>query len=543
MRQLSIRGLRVCVASAAFLGASIVALPATISSATTTAWTLAPASTTPIAWSTVDFLNGRWIALSHTGDVGVSADGSTWTDQTSPDGSWQSAAYGAGRYVALSSANTTSNEMISSNGLQWSLTAGLPGAPVQAGRTVENGQFTSVTYGHGLFVAVSSDGTLDTSSNGLTWTQRFWRPENSFTSITYGDGRFIAVDAAQGDILLSLNGVNWSLIKQPLVGAISAPVGGLHFGTVAYGNGNFVAFGDSPSGAGYTATSVFGYVWALHQYSPAEAVGALTYGCGSFVAGGQSSSASDPILSSTTGSEWSATTVATPAVSNWIALAYGAGKYVGLDAAGDIAVSNGANCAEAVPSVPLQVSGNVHNGEIWTYMHPPLDAGGAPVEGYRVDITDGVTTTYCHAAVYYQPNCIIKGLRNHRVYWVTTQAYNRFGYSAPTDPEFVIPVANWSLAVAGPPETTGSLPSDSTGATTVDLQLTGIIATSTGFYPVTTVSVHLGSTIVTCHPSPFGECILAVNDPPSGAVPTYVTYTGWGHSYRSPTRDLVLSAS
>jgi hypothetical protein len=248
-------------------------------------------------------------------------------------------------------------------------------------------------------------------------------------------------------------------------------------------------------------------------------------------------------LSSTTGSEWSATTVATPAVSNWIAFSYGAGKYVGLDAAGDIAVSNGADCAEAVPSAPLQVSGNVRNGEVWTYMHPSLDTGGAPVEGYRVAITDGATTTYCHAAVYYQPNCIIKGLRNHRVYWVTTQAYNRFGYSAPSDPEFVIPVANWGLAVAGPPETTGSLPSDSTGTTSVDLQLTGIIATATGFYPTATVTVHLGPTIVTCRPSPFGECILAVNDPPRGAVPTYVTYTGWGRSYRSPTRDLIIPSA
>lgn len=543
MRQLSTRGLRASVATAALVGASLVTLPASVSSAAVAQWTLAPPSTTPTAWSTVNFLNGQWIALSDAGEVGVSTNGSTWNDQPAPAGSWQSSAYGAGHYVALSSANTTSNEMISSNGLQWSLTSGLPGAPVQAGRPVENGQWTSVAYGQGLFVAVGSDGTVDTSANGLTWTQRFWRPKNSFTSITYGDGRFIAVDAAQGDILLSLNGVNWSLITQPLVGDLSAPSGGLHFGAVAYGSGNFVAFGDSSSGAGYIATSVFGYVWALHQYSPAEAVGALTYGCGSFVAGGQSQGTSDPILSSTTGSEWSATTVPTPTTSNWIALSYGAGKYVGLDAAGDLAVASGADCAASVPSAPLQVSGNVANGEVWTYMHPSLHAGGAPVEGYRVAITDGVTTTYCHAALYFQPNCIIKGLRNHQVYWVTTQAYNRFGYSAPTDPEFVIPVATWNLAVAGPPETTGSLPSDSTGATSVDLQLTGIIAKAGGFYPVTTVSVHLGSTIETCHPSPFGECILAVTDPPRGAVPTYVTYTGWGHSYRSPTRDLIIPSA
>ncbi len=218
----------------------------------------------------------------------MSSDGANWSEQSAPVGSWQSAAYGSGHYVALSSANVVPNELISTNGVQWSTLAGPPGSPQQAGRPTQNGQFTGLAYGHGLFVAVSSAGTLDTSANGVTWTQRFWRPKNSFSSITYGDGRFIAVDAAQGDVLISLNGVNWSLITHPLTGPVAAPSGGLHFGAVAYGAGNFVAFGDSASGAGYVATSVFGYSWTLHQYSPAQAIDAAAFGCGSFIAGGQS---------------------------------------------------------------------------------------------------------------------------------------------------------------------------------------------------------------------------------------------------------------
>ncbi len=69
--------------------------------------------------------------------------------------------------------------------------------------------------------------------------------------------------------MMSLDGLHWSLIRHPLTGAIAAPVGGVHFSAVTYGNGNFVAFGSSSS-AGYVATSVYGYVWALHQYSPAQ---------------------------------------------------------------------------------------------------------------------------------------------------------------------------------------------------------------------------------------------------------------------------------
>jgi hypothetical protein len=166
------------------------------------------------------------------------------------------------------------------------------------------------------------------------------------------------------------------------------------------------------------------------------------------------------------------------------------------------------------------------------------------VEGYRVAITDGVTTTYCHAAVSYQPNCIIKGLQNHKVYWVTAQAYSRFGYSAPTDPEFATPVAAQSLQVAAPRDaTTESGPSDASSTSSVELQLTGVIANSEGFYPVTTVSVHFGSTLKTCRPNPFGQCLITVSDPPTGAIPTYASYTGYGRSYRSPTQDIVIASA
>jgi hypothetical protein len=160
-------------------------------------------------------------------------------------------------------------------------------------------------------------------------------------------------------------------------------------------------------------------------------------------------------------------------------------------------------------------------------------------------VSDGVTTTYCRAAVYYQPNCIIKGLQNHRAYWVTAQAYNRFGYSAPSDPEFVTPVAAWNLAVSAPSDTepAASEPSAATGATSLELQLTGIIANAEGFYPVTTVSIHFGPRVETCHPNPFGECLVTVFDPQTGAIPTFATYTGYGHSYRSPTNVVMVRSS
>jgi hypothetical protein len=533
MDRLSAMGFRTLVTFA--VAAAFMTLPLSDSTATAiTPWTLAQAPSPASGWSAVDFLHGRWIALSHAGVVAVSSDGSTWSEQSAPVGSWQASAYGAGRYVALSSADVVPNEMVSSDGVAWSTLPGPPGTPYQSGHPVLYGQWTSVAFGHGLFVAVSSVGTVATSADGVTWVRRFWRPADDFTSITYGDGRFIAVDATQGEVLMSLDGLHWSLTYRPLTGPVPAPAAGLHLGAVAYGNGNFVAFGASSSGAGYVATSVHGYYWTLHQYSPAQAVAAATYGCGSFVAAGQSAAASAPIISSSTGSAWASRTVATGTASNWTGVAYGAGRYVAVDGAGDIASSpSGANCAAKVPSTPQQVSGNVHNGEVWTYMHPPASPGGAPVTGYRVAITDGVTTKYCGAPVYYQPNCIIRGLHNHKVYWVTAQAYNRFGYSAPTDPEFVIPVAAWSLDATAPHVVAGS--------TSTEVHVTGIIANSLGFYPWTTVSVHFGSRLATCRPSPFGECVVTVANPPAGVVRIYATYSGYGHSYRSLSHEVQVA--
>jgi hypothetical protein len=524
------------VALVGTLIATSVALPVAVvarSASGATTWTLAQVAPPVGGWSAVAFLHGQWIALSQSGAIAHSSNASTWSVQMGPVGSWQTATYGAHRFIALSSANVVPNEMISSNGVAWSTVTGPPGTPQQAGHPVLHGQWTGVTYGDGLFVAVSSVGTVVTSPNGVSWTRIFWRPQDDFTSITFADGRFIAVDAVANNVLISLDGHRWSLIRQPLTGGVPAPTGGLHLGAVTYGNGNFVAFG-TQAGAGYVATSVAGYVWALHQIAPAQSIDGATFGCGLIVAVGASVGTTNPIISSSIGEMWSPSTVATTTQSQWTAVGYGARSYVAVDAAGDIAATRtGANCAATVPSPPQQVSGNVHNGEVWTYMHPPTSPGSAKVEGYRVTISNGELTKYCRAPVYFEPNCIIRGLKNHQVYWVTTQAINRFGYSAPTDPQFVIPIAVWALNATAPPV--------STGAAAV-IQVTGVIANSEGIYPTTMVSVHFGPRLLTCDPNPFGECVLNLSDPPIGTNPLFATYSGYGRSYRSPTHDVEVAA-
>jgi len=408
--------------------------------------------------------------------------------------------------------DATPREMISTDGETWTA---LPGPA---------GEWTGLTYGAGRFVGVDSLGQIITSKDGVGWTVEFSHSKVHFTSVAYGHGRFIAVDGSQGATVVSPNGVGWSYYP--------APTSGVRWGAVAYGNGNFVAF--DGSGSGYMATSVLGYVWTLHSYSPPQLIGAATFGCGDFIAVGRPASTPDDAVSSTTGATWSVASLPSGASASWTSVAYGDHKYVAVDSAGDIAtLPSAANCSSSIPLAPQQVSGNIHDGEVWTYMHPPSSAGAAPVDGYRVTVSDGAMTKHCFARVYYEPNCIIRGLENRRVYSVTAQSHNRFGYSVPTDPESVVPVASWRFTAATPAAVVSR-------SGPVVVQITGVLANREGIYPSSFITVHFGSSLSRCRPSPFGECLITVANPSAGPASIYATYTGYGVSYRSPTTHVTI---
>lgn len=476
-------------------------------------WTVAPEPSPTGSWSAVDFANGQFVALGHTADVAVSSNGSTWTEFPVPAGSWQTVTYGNGQFVALSSEDASPEELVSTNGVNWTSLAG------------PAGEWTGLTFGEGRFVAVSSNGQIITSTDGVHWTESWHHSNYGLTSVAYGNGQFVAVDSALGAIIYSPTGSDWHRLL--------APMKGLKWDAVAFGNGNFVAF--DGSGSGYYATSVYGYVWTLHRFAPAEEINDVTFGCGNFLAAGQSTGSTNNFFSSSTGSTWSATAVPIDASSDWTAVAYGAHQFVAANSSGNIAWSSlPADCAATIPSSPRQVSGNIHDGAVWTYMHPSSSPGGARVNSYRVTISNGTVTKQCDAAVYFQPNCIIGGLTDHEVYWVTAQAHNRFGFSVPTDPVFAIPVTSWSFRAATAQRIiVQSAP--------VVVQVTGVIANSEGVYPTSIISVYFGSGIFHCRANPFGECLITIPHPSLGTDSIYATYTGYGQYYRSPTSQVTIA--
>jgi hypothetical protein len=90
-----------------------------------------------------------------------------------------------------------------------------------------------VAYGNGTFVAVGDCGTIITSPDGATWTNRSFPTDKFLYGVCYGNGVFVAVGEA-GTVLTSPGGATWT----SRTSGTSQSLNG-----VCYGNGTFVAVG------------------------------------------------------------------------------------------------------------------------------------------------------------------------------------------------------------------------------------------------------------------------------------------------------------
>ena len=128
-------------------------------------------------------------------------------------------------------------------------------------------QISSITYGHGRFVAVANR-TIINSTNGANWTEVSWFSSNNQFSprcVVFGGGRFVVVGRI-GSFLTSNDGLNWT----------ERPLGTQHwFLSAAYGNGRVVGVGSNdPLWIGADArtlnfvTSTDGLNWNEQVFGP-----------------------------------------------------------------------------------------------------------------------------------------------------------------------------------------------------------------------------------------------------------------------------------
>ena len=117
-----------------------------------------------------------------------------WTARTLPSSSnWQSVTYGNGVFVAVSSTAGTI-AATSPDGITWTART----LPTSAA-------WYSVTYGNGLFVATATGPSTAaaTSPDGITWTARTLLSRN-WGSVTYGNGLFVAVASSSASAMSTL---------------------------------------------------------------------------------------------------------------------------------------------------------------------------------------------------------------------------------------------------------------------------------------------------------------------------------------------------
>ncbi len=187
----------------------------------------------------------------------------------------------------------------------------------------------TATYGNGLFAVVMSspNGTILTSSDGITWSAQTTEAATYLWGIAYGNGRFVAF-GGKGTILTSINGLNW---KRQNSGITSY---GLLAG--AYGKGQFVVW----VGDGTVVTSPDGVTWTklnpgLGTNALSVGVATTVYATGRFVAVCYSPNKPySPIFTSSDGVAWTQPNSGTTNAL-W-GIAYENGVFVAVGRAGTI---------------------------------------------------------------------------------------------------------------------------------------------------------------------------------------------------------------
>ena len=176
-------------------------------------WTRADTSNFDVAISKIIYGNDKFLALSSSGKLAYSINGSSWiplTDSALNDVSFSSITYGSGKFIAV---NSSGRMGFSTDGINW--TIGI------------SGSFSGITYLNNKFIAWGN-GNFAESNDGTTWQLL---PNTSFNGIIYGAGKFVSWSGT--NIKYSIdNCVTWIPVDSKLNNNING---------MSFGNGIFIA--------------------------------------------------------------------------------------------------------------------------------------------------------------------------------------------------------------------------------------------------------------------------------------------------------------
>jgi len=178
-------------------------------------WTVANQSYLNIdPFTSVIFANDLFVAIANSSNsnlnIATSVDGINWAAVPSPSArNWSSITFGNGIFVAVAKSGVGDRVMTSTTGFIWILRS-----------TPVDNSWESVTYGKGFFVAVSSTGNnrVMISEDSINWRTVEGVPSSSWVSVTFGNGKFVAVANDGTDrIMVSENALEWQAITYPVL--------------------------------------------------------------------------------------------------------------------------------------------------------------------------------------------------------------------------------------------------------------------------------------------------------------------------------------
>lgn len=163
----------------------------------------------------------RWVALGQPTSGGArliySSDSTTWVNGTLP-AAWQNNAtandivWDGLQFVAVGNAsNTDSRIMYSADGISWT-NINLPAA-------FNNTPLYSVAYGNGVYIAVSDNGEVATSPDGLTWTKNAnlaataWGNTGIARTIRF-NGSYFVIGGDNGRLATTTDGITFTYQSQ-----------------------------------------------------------------------------------------------------------------------------------------------------------------------------------------------------------------------------------------------------------------------------------------------------------------------------------------
>ena len=270
-------------------------------------------------YSTIVYNNNLWLTLDSDGANHTSFDGISWTNSRGYFLPLHSAAYGNNKWLVIGQGDIA---LSSTDGISWIKT------PVENDSILKSITYANNTW-MGVGIASNGNGTISASSNSQTWT----RQQTSYyklNCITYGNNMWIAA-GDNGTIMTSSDGITWiirpsgttarlnSVIYDNNIWIITVQdnivltsadgiswarnsIGNGHLYSVAYGNNLWVGVGVEGDGYGFILTSPDGTSWTKRMiiYSKYSWLNSVAYGNNKWITVG----CRGTMLTSTDGVTW-----------------------------------------------------------------------------------------------------------------------------------------------------------------------------------------------------------------------------------------------